>query len=295
MAAAARELEEQRQPRQAREAWLKALDLLPPESTQAAWVRDQARRLETAAARRAEPSQKNNWARKLGPLAPLAAALGKGKALLALLKLKFLLSLAAFIGLYWALWGAKFGAGFAVLILIHEMGHYIDVKRRGLPAEMPVFLPGLGAYVKWRALGVSSETRAAVSLAGPLAGCLASAVCALIWWETGGAIWAALARAGAWLNVINLIPIWVLDGSQALLPLDKAERVTLLAVCLALWLLLGESVFFLVAAGVGYRLFTKDLPEHPSRTSTVYFAAVLASLGLVMWLMPGKGFGGRPV
>jgi hypothetical protein len=91
---------------------------------------------------------------------------------------------------YWALWGMKFGIGFAILILIHEMGHFVDVKRRGLPAEMPVFLPGLGAYVKWQALGVTLETRAGVSLAAPLAGWLASATCVAIWWNTGDPFWA---------------------------------------------------------------------------------------------------------
>ncbi len=88
----------------------------------------------------------------------------------------------------------KFGIGFAVLILIHEMGHFIDIKRRGLPADMPVFLPGLGAYVRWQALGVPLETRAAISLAGPLAGFFASVACAVIWWQTRDLFWAELAR-----------------------------------------------------------------------------------------------------
>jgi Zn-dependent protease len=174
------------------------------------------------------------------------------------------------------------------------MGHFIDIKRRGLPAEMPVFLPGLGAYVRWQALGVSRETRAAVSLAGPLAGFLAAAACGLIWWHTGNGIWAALARASAWLNVLNLIPVWVLDGGQAAVAMDKQERVWLLTSCLALWLLLGQSVFFLVALGAGYRIFTKDLPPHPSRVTTAYYICILTALGLVMWFLPGQvAFGTR--
>jgi hypothetical protein len=56
---------------------------------------------------------------------------------------------------------------------------------------------------------------------------------------------------------------------------------------------LGESVFFLVAAGAAWRLFTKDLPAQPSRATTAYFVGVLASLGFIMWLMPGQGFGSR--
>jgi Zn-dependent protease len=229
----------------------------------------------------------------LGPVGPIAVVLAKSKAFFgAIFKLKFLLSFAAFFGFYWAAFGMKFGLGFAVLILIHEMGHFIDIKRRGLPAEMPVFLPGFGAYVRWRALGVSTETRAAISLAGPLAGFLASALCAILWWQTGNVLWAALARAGAWLNLLNLIPVWVLDGGQVALALSKTERVLLLTACLALWLVLGESVFSLLALGAGYQAFVAgDLPAHPGRATIVYFLSVLTALGVILRLMPGHGFG----
>ena len=99
---------------------------------------------------------RRSWLRLLGPLAPLAILLVKGKFLLALFKLKFLLSFGTFIAFYWALFGLKFGVGFALLILVHEMGHFVAIKRRGLPADMPVFLPGFGAYVRWTALGVTA-------------------------------------------------------------------------------------------------------------------------------------------
>ena len=117
-------------------------------------------------------------------------------------------------------------------------------------------------------------------------------MCALLFWKTGNTFWAALARAGAWLNVLNLIPVWMLDGGQAVLVLNKAERLVLLTVCLALWLLLGESLFCLVALGAGWRLFTKDMPSQPNRAITAYFVIVLSALGFVLWIMPGQGFGG---
>lgn len=291
----AKALETKGELRSAREEWLKALPLLPAGAAQSIWIRDHARALLDAALdpRTQGPSQpKSEVARKLGPLAPIAVLLAKAKGLLlAVFKLKFLLTFVSFIGVYWALWGMKFGIGFAILILIHEMGHFIDVKRRGLPAEMPVFLPGLGAYVKWQAMGVSLQTRASVSLAGPLAGWLASVVCVLIWWKTGDAFWASLARAGAFLNVLNLIPIWILDGGQAAAALGKMDRIWLLTAGLALWLLLGEGVFFLVAAGAAWRLFTKDMPAQSSRLSLAYYLGVLACLGLILHVVPGRGFG----
>jgi Zn-dependent protease len=291
VSAQAKALESSGELRQSSQCWRSALSLLPQDAKQADWIREHVYVLELAADK-AEPDRNEKWANKLGPVGPIAVLLAKSKALVAaLFKLKFLLSLAAFMGVYWGLYGAAFGIGFAVLILVHEMGHFIDIERRGLPAEMPVFLPGLGAYVRWKALGVSVETRAAVSLAGPLAGALASVVCTLVWWFTGNGMWAALARAGAWLNVLNLIPVWMLDGGQAALALNKMERMLLLTISLGLWLILGESVFFLVAAGTGWRLFTKDLPDHPSRAITSYFLAVLALLAIVLRFLPGSGSG----
>jgi Zn-dependent protease len=275
----------------ARDAWRQALELLPPDSTQAQWVRDKADHLELAVA--ASSQKQSDWARKLGPLAPIAVLLAKGKFLLTLFKLKSLLSLATFMAFYWALYGPKFGVGFALLILVHEMGHYVDIKRRGLPAEMPMFLPGLGAYVRWATMGVSLATQAAVSLAGPLAGLLGAAVCGLLWWKTGYGLWAALARSSAVLNLLNLIPIWVLDGSKAMLALNKAERIVILSAAVLLSWFLGEGIFLLVAAGAAYRLFTKDLPAEGSRSTALYYVAVLALLGLVIWQMPGQGLGGR--
>ena len=247
----AKSLEAQDQLLAAREEWLRALPLLPANSTQAEWIRGQVYKLELAAKVAPPPQEKHSWARKLGPLAPIAILLAKSKTLLlAIFKLKFLFSLFAFMGVYWALFGPAFGVGFVVLILVHEMGHYIDIRRRGLPADMPVFLPGLGAYVRWQAIGVTRQTRAAVSMAGPLAGFLGAAVCATLWYRTGNGLWAALARSTAGLNILNLIPVWVLDGGQAAAALSKTERFVLLAACLLLWLFIGEGMFFLVAAGV---------------------------------------------
>src|SRR5258708_4594697 len=286
----AKALEQQDQLLPAREEWLKALPLLPYNSTQAEWIRGQVYKLELASKISPPPKEKNAWARKLGPLAPIAILLAKSKTLLlAIFKLKFLFSLFAFMGVYWALFGRAFGVGFVVLILVHEMGHYIDIRRRGLPADMPVFLPGLGAYVRWQALGVTRQTRAAVSLAGPLAGFLGAAFCAALWYRTGNGLWAALARSTAGLNILNLIPVWILDGGQAATALSKTQRFVLLPVFLPLLLFFAGGMFFLVAAGVTYRLFTKDLPAQPSPAIAAYFVGVLVALAALLHMMPGSG------
>jgi Zn-dependent protease len=124
-----------------------------------------------------------------------------------------------------------------------------------------------------------------------LAGAFAAVACAVVWWQTGNPLWAALARAGAWLNILNLIPVWMLDGGQAALALSKTHRFILLTACVGLWIISGENVFFLVALGALWRIFTKDLPPKPTAVTIVYYLAVLAVLAIVVSTMPGQGFG----
>ncbi len=251
---------------QALEVWRQALPLVPAQSTQAVWI-----------------------LRHLGELNALVASQGVGAGR------RFapatIVSLIAFIALYSKLLGLKLGAGFAIMILLHEMGHYIDIKRRGLPADMPVFLPGLGAYVRWNALGVPLEVRGVISLAGPFAGLLASLACAAVWYQTRDPYWAALARSGAYLNAANLTPVWTLDGGQAASALGKLQRWVLLLTCLLVWPVFGQSLFFLLALGAAWRLFQKDLPSAPSGKVATYFVALLIAFGILLRWLPGTGFG----
>jgi len=299
LSAEAREAESRHDFAAARGAWTRALSLLPWDTTQAAWIRRRLREFPDDAPRAAvaappRPSDAPSWTRKLGPLAPIAAALLKGKGLLALFNLKFLLSLGAFVGFYWTIFGFAFGVGFAALILIHELGHYVDIKRRGLPADMPIFLPGLGAYVRWRAMGVSADVRAMVSLAGPIAGALAAVVCAICWRATGADLWAALAHASAWLNLLNLTPIWVLDGAGAANVLSRQSRLWLVTLSLGLALVFSQGMFFVVAIGAAFRLVTHDAPETSNRTVALTMSALLVGLGLVMWMLPATPGVGLP-
>lgn len=288
LSASARTFEEQRDYPHAERQWLKALSKLPPDSRQALWIQEHVRQLH------ANPSDgpgRFRWLRRFAPLAPIAIALSKGKALLAIFNAKFLLSFGAFLGVYWSLYGLLFAAGFAVQILVHEMGHYIDIRRRGLPADMPLFLPGLGAFVRWNALGVSLETRAAVSLAGPMAGWIAAAMCGAMWYATGSGVWGALARSGAWLNLLNLIPVFGLDGSHAFLAMTRRQRGVLLVLAVALFLLVREGVLLLITLGAAWRMFTKDDAYQPSGFAAVCFGAILCALAVLIWVLPGHGFG----
>lgn len=286
----ARNLEETNQPHnlaQAKELWLSALPWLPRGSRQSEWIREHILVLDSRINSAQSSPQPSKWAKRLGPLAPIAVFLAKAKsALLLLLKLKFLLSFAAFFGVYWALFGIWFGAGFALSILIHELGHVVAVKRRGLRCDLPVFLPGFGAYVRWQGFAISDTTRAEIALAGPLAGLIAAAACIAIYVATGRPVFAALAHTGAWLNVLNLIPIWMLDGGLAAYALSRLQRSLLVLTCVVFLWLTGQPIFLLVAAGMTYRVFTKDLPAEPSTRTMIFYTALLFALGALLKMAP---------
>jgi Zn-dependent protease len=118
------------------------------------------------------------------------------------------------VGGYALLWGWRFGVGVVVLILAHEMGHFIEARRQGLNPALPVFIPFLGAYVAIRNARINPWQHALVALAGPFAGGLAATAVWLVGESEGSQLLQALAYFGFMLNLINLAPIWILDGAQ---------------------------------------------------------------------------------
>ena len=120
------------------------------------------------------------------------------------------------VGGYALIWGWWFAVGFVLLILVHELGHYIEAKREGLDPQLPVFIPFIGAYVALRNMRFDPWLSARVSLAGPIAGGLASAGCLAAGVSLDSDLLRALAYAGFLLNLINLVPIGILDGGHVL-------------------------------------------------------------------------------
>ena len=52
------------------------------------------------------------------------------------------------LGVYWQLWGWKFALGFVLALYVHEMGHVAALRRYGVRASAPMFIPLLGAFVR---------------------------------------------------------------------------------------------------------------------------------------------------
>jgi len=159
--------------------------------------------------------------RAIGPLlviGALALKFGKG-ALLLLPKLKVLTtagSMLVSVAAYSLIWGWRFAAGFVALLFIHEMGHFVQMRREGVKPSFMLFIPFLGAAVGARSLGGSALAEARIGLAGPIVGSLATAALLPVAWATGDEFWRALVFTGFLLNLFNLLPIVPLDGGRAM-------------------------------------------------------------------------------
>ena len=144
--------------------------------------------------------------------APIAVVLG--------LALKFGIVFAKFasifiaVGAYALIWGWRFGVGVVVLILAHEMGHYIEARRQGLRPALPVFIPFFGAYVSLRDARINPWQHALIALAGPFTGGLAATAVWVVGESDGSRLLQALAYFGFLINLFNLIPVGFLDGGH---------------------------------------------------------------------------------
>jgi Zn-dependent protease len=136
-------------------------------------------------------------------LAGLAAKLGS----LAKLAAVFV----AFGG-YTLLWGWRFALGVVVLVFLHELGHFLEAKREGLRPSLPVFVPFLGAYVR-HTRGNPWQT-ARVAIAGPILGGAAACACYALGRVAGSPLLVALGYFGFVLNLLNLLPLGILDGGS---------------------------------------------------------------------------------
>jgi Zn-dependent protease len=154
------------------------------------------------------------------------------------------------VAAYSLFWGWTFAAGFVVLLLVHEMGHVIQLRREGLKASAPMFIPFLGAVVMAKSLGENAVAEARVGLAGPILGTLGSAVCLAIAEATNSDMLRALAYVGFFLNLINLVPVVPFDGGRAMAAMAPGMWFLGLGAIVAL-LLITHNPFLLIFALLG--------------------------------------------
>jgi len=175
---------------------------------------------------------------------------GKLKLLLvALPKLKLFSTSASMlvsIAAYQLIFGWAFAVGFVLLLLLHELGHVIQLRREGLEASAPMFIPFLGAVIAAKSLGNDAAAEARVGLAGPILGSVAALVPLGIWFATGEEFWQALAYIGFFLNLLNLLPVLPLDGGRAMAALSPWVWLAGFAGLLALTFFFPNPILLLV-------------------------------------------------
>jgi len=265
----------------AREHWAAALNLLPSDSPQYRAVLGEIAKLDA----RLSPRPKTDWKKRLGPLGIALAALAKYKtvALVLLTKSKFLISALLYLGVYWGLFGWWFAVGLTGSVFLHEMGHYLAARRFGFSAELPMFLPGFGAYVKWNGLGVDGNVRAQISLAGPLFGFLSGLLSYGIFLSTGHQVWLAIAHLAGFINLLNLIPVFIFDGAAAMNALGFQGRMAVLLVSVVLFFMLSDVLFIGVAIATAYRIWKRDFPAEPRQGIAYGFIGLIVANGFLSW------------
>ena len=177
-----------------------------------------------------------------------------------LLKFKILVtgaSMLVSIAAYAWLWGLPFAIGFVVLIFVHELGHVIELRRQGVPASAPLFIPFLGAVIGMKELPDDAWKEARVALAGPILGSVGAAA----FWIAGEAadseLLVALAFVGFFLNLFNLVPIVPLDGGRAVGALHPALWFVGLVMMIGLVVLNRNPLLFLIVIVGGLDLWRR--------------------------------------
>ncbi|GGE34274.1 site-2 protease family protein [Pullulanibacillus camelliae] len=161
--------------------------------------------------------RKNNTGRGLIVASGLLI-LSKLKWLIALLKFsKFggmIISLLISLGAYAVFFGWKFGVVLIYLLFIHEMGHLVAAKQKGIKTSPAVFIPFMGALIGMKEQPKDAATEAYLAYGGPLAGLISVVPAIILYHFTGQLIWALVIMLGAMLNLFNLFPISPLDGGR---------------------------------------------------------------------------------
>ena len=282
----------------ARASWERALALLPPDTVQYQTVKSRIDNIDAQIAAASVQDHSNvsgaaKWAARFGPVGVvlwkfktiLLLVATKGKLLLlGLTKLSTLTTMLASFALYWTLYGWRFAAGLVLSIYIHEMGHVAALRKYGIAATAPMFIPGFGAVVMLKQHLNSVAEDARVGLAGPIYGLGAAVVAWLAALTTGQPIWYAIAHTGAWLNLFNLIPVWQLDGGRGFRALTRKQRGIALVATLFTWAVTEQVMLLFIALGAAWRMFSKDYAEEPDNGALTQYIGLVVLLAILVWM-----------
>jgi len=193
---------------------------------------------------------------------------------------------------YSLVFGWQYAVGFVVLIFVHEMGHYLAARQRGLDVGLPTFIPFLGAWIELKDRPHDVETEAYIGLAVPLVGTIGALACYYVARDEGSPLLLALAYSGFFLNLFNMIPISPFDGGRVSAVLSPRIWFVGVPVLVAMFLYIPSPMLLIVAFLAWPQLiaawrFDPDAPENVayySISSEDRFTYALAYIGLTAFL-----------
>jgi Zn-dependent protease len=213
-----------------------------------------------------------------------------------LLKLKVITtagSMLVSIAAYAWIWGLPFAVGFVVLIFVHELGHVVELRRQGVPASAPLFIPFLGAVIGMKQLPDDAWKEARVALAGPILGSVGAAAFWVAAEVDGSELLMALAFVGFFLNLFNLIPIVPLDGGRAVGALHPAVWLLGLLMMVGLLVVSPNPILIIIVIIGGLELWRRwrergeraeyyRLPVWQRATVAVVYVGLIAVLAVAV-------------
>lgn len=289
LAGAAEEHERGGRVTEALSTWRAALDLLPPKSRQHQVIDDRIAELS-----RKVPTQSQqprpNWAKRAGVIGAAALFLWKFKVVIAFLLTKGKLLLLGFtkggtffsmllsIGVYWQVFGWKWALGVVLGIYVHEMGHVAMLRHYGMPFSAPMFVPGFGAFVRTRYYPKEPVAEARVGLAGPIWGLGAALACYLVYLLTGLSAWGAIARILGLFNLLNLTPVWQLDGAHGFRALTRRQRWIATGVTALAWIWSANMPLLVLPLFAGLAAFGGTPAAEPDRRALIEYVVLVGAL-----------------
>jgi Zn-dependent protease len=243
-----------------------------------------------------EPTPGDRVKRLLAPV--IAVGVGAAKWGAVILKLKFFTVVFTMIASLWAyalLYGWKFAAGFILLIFVHEMGHVIVLRARGIEAGLPVFLPFLGAFVSMKSAPKTAYDEALSGIAGPVFGTVAAFVTLWLSDVYDSELLHVLAYTGFFLNLFNLLPVIPLDGGRTAAALSPKLWFVGLAGLLAYAVWRPSPIIPIILLLGGFELYRR-WKHRDSASNRAYYAltreqrlqigaAYLGLVAVILWAM----------
>jgi Zn-dependent protease len=175
------------------------------------------------------------------------------------------------VAVYALIFGWRYAVGFVLLLLAHELGHYVAARRRGLDVGAPTFIPFVGAWIQLKDLPHDAETEAYVGMGGPLLGTVA-AVAVYLWADASASrVGLAVAYSGFVINLFNLIPMAPFDGGRITAVLGPRIWFLGVPVLLALFFYWPSPMLLLVALLAAPQLMAAWRYDPSSPAAVAYY------------------------